>query len=78
MESPKLLSVHSASLTYQNLLFCRVPIKSILGFIIRTYKNVGFGRLSFMKCFQSTIPDGPRCKASGLQTGVQMRWQNSK
>ena len=24
--------------------FCRVPIKFILGFIIRTYKKVGFGR----------------------------------
>ena len=33
------------TLTYQNLLFCRVPINSILGFIIRTYKKVGFGRL---------------------------------
>ena len=31
------------TLTYQNLLFCRVPIKSILGFTIRTYKKVGFG-----------------------------------
>ena len=25
--------------------FCRVPIHSILGFIIRTYKKVGFGSL---------------------------------
>ena len=32
------------TLTLQNLLFCRVPIKFILGFIIRTYKKVGFGR----------------------------------
>ena len=32
-------------LTYQNLLFCRVPINSILGFIIRTYKNAGYGSL---------------------------------
>ena len=30
-------------MTYQNLLFCRVLINSILGFIIRTYKKVGFG-----------------------------------
>ena len=30
---------------YQNLLFGRVPINSILGFIVRTYKKVGFGRL---------------------------------
>ena len=33
------------TLTYQTLLFCRVPINPILGFIIRTYKKVGFGRL---------------------------------
>ena len=33
------------TLNYQNLLSCRVPINSILGFIIRTYKKVGFGRL---------------------------------
>ena len=25
--------------------FCRAPINSILGFIIRTYQKVGFGRL---------------------------------
>ena len=31
--------------TYQNLLFCRVPINPILGFVIRTYKKEGFGRL---------------------------------
>ena len=34
------------ALTYQNLLFCRVPINSILGFIIRTYKKVGFALVS--------------------------------
>ena len=28
------------TLTYQNLLFCRVPINSVVGFIIRTYKKV--------------------------------------
>ena len=33
------------TLAYQNLLFCRVPINSILGFIVRTYKEVGFGSL---------------------------------
>ena len=33
------------TLTYQNLLFCRAPINSILGFIIGTYKKVGFGSL---------------------------------
>ena len=32
------------TLAYQNLLFCRVPAKPILGFIIRTYKKVGFSR----------------------------------
>ena len=39
------------SLTYQTLQalpFCRVPINSILGFIIRTYEKVGFGRLRFI------------------------------
>ena len=33
------------TLTYQNLQKSRVPINSILGFIITTYKNIGFGRL---------------------------------
>ena len=33
------------TLTYQNLQKSRVPINSILGFIIRAYKKVGFGRL---------------------------------
>ena len=33
------------TLAYQTLLFCMVPINSILGFIIRTYKKAGFGRL---------------------------------
>ena len=33
------------TLTYQTLLFCRLPRNSILGFRIRTYKKVGFGRL---------------------------------
>ena len=33
------------TLTYQNLQKSRVPINSILGFIIRTYIKVGFGRL---------------------------------
>ena len=31
-------------LTYQNLLVCRVPINPILGFVIGTYKKVGFSR----------------------------------
>ena len=39
--------VSGFTLNYQNLLFCRVPINSILGFMIRTYKKVGFGSLAF-------------------------------
>ena len=42
---PKATLPPSPTLTYQNLLFCRVPIRSILGCRIRTYKNGGFGRL---------------------------------
>ena len=34
-----------STLTYQNLQKSRVPINSILGFIITTYKKIGFGRL---------------------------------
>ena len=30
--------------SYQNLLFYRIPINPILGFIIGTYKKVGFSR----------------------------------
>ena len=41
--NPK-LKVLNPTLTHQNLLFCRVPINSILGFIIRN-KKVGFGSL---------------------------------
>ena len=33
------------TLTYQNLHLRRVTINSILGFIIRTYKKIGFGSL---------------------------------
>ena len=36
------------TLTYQNLLFCRIPINPILGFIIRTYKKVGFSRSRYV------------------------------
>ena len=39
---PNIVFKAISTLAYQNLLFCRVPINSILGFIIRTYKNVGF------------------------------------
>ena len=35
------------TLTHQNLLFCNVLIKSILGFKIRTYKKVGYGSLGY-------------------------------
>ena len=35
-------SQESKAITYQNLLFCRVPINPMLGFIMRTYKKLGF------------------------------------
>ena len=38
---------HYTTLTYQNLLFCRVPINPIIGFIIRNYKKVGFASLTY-------------------------------
>ena len=38
-------SQESKAVTYQNLLFCRVPINPMLGFIMRTYKKVGLGSL---------------------------------
>ena len=38
-------SVAATIITYQTLLFWRVPINSIFEFITRTYKKVGFGRL---------------------------------
>ena len=41
------LFLEVSTLTYQNLLCCRVPINSILGSIIRTYKKVGFGSLRY-------------------------------
>ena len=37
----------AVTLTYQNPQKSRVPINSILGFIIRAYKKVGFGRLRY-------------------------------
>ena len=48
------------TLTYQNLLFCRVPINPILGFIIRTYKKVGFGRSRY-----ATYSESPNLEAPG-------------
>ena len=39
------------TLTYQNLLFSRFPINSILGIIIGPYKKVGFGRCSLHCAF---------------------------
>ena len=45
---PELQMNSDYTLTYQNLLFCRVPINSILGFIIRTYKKVGLGSLRYL------------------------------
>ena len=41
--------VGNYTLTYQNLQKSRVPINSILGFIIRIYKKVGFGRLRYIR-----------------------------
>ena len=38
------------TLNYQNLLVSRVPINSTLGFIIKTYKKVGFGSLRLRGC----------------------------
>ena len=59
--------VHSGTLRNSMgiyLLFCRVPKNSILGFIIRTYKKVGFGR------FRYSIPKPetpkPRFRVQGL------------
>ena len=47
LQLPKIVG-YWGTLTYQNLLFCRVPINSILGLIIRTYKKVGFGSLRYI------------------------------
>ena len=33
--------------THQNLLFCRVPVTPIVGFIIRTDRKVVFGRIRY-------------------------------
>ena len=52
------------ALTYQNLLFCRVPINSILRFIIRTCKKVGFGRLRYYTASQKS-------KAISVQMGTR-------
>ena len=41
--------VWNITLTYQNPQKNRVPINFILGFIIRTYKKVGFGRLRYCR-----------------------------
>ena len=53
------------TLTHQNLLFCRVPIDPILGFLIRTYKKVGFGRLRYKSLkYLLTQSPGPRFRFS--------------
>ena len=59
-----------STLTYQNLQKSRVPINSILGFIIRTYKKVGFGRLRYDMVweFQQTPTGMP--VACGISTAV--------
>ena len=51
------------TLTYQNLQKSRVPINSILGFIIRTYQKVGFGRLRYRAfCKETQTPEAPKSR----------------
>ena len=40
-------ATHPTITYHKNTFFCRAPISSILGFIIRTYKKVGFGSLRY-------------------------------
>ena len=46
-------------MNYHNLLFSSIPINSIVGFIIRTYKKVGYG--------VSGKPKGPSAPKVGLE-----------
>ena len=41
--------------TYKNLLVCRVPISSTLGYILRTHKQFGFGRLRYDMTFNTAL-----------------------
>ena len=49
------------TLSYQNLLVCRVPMNSILGFIMRTYKKVGYGSVRYTykqhKPYRHRVPE---------------------
>ena len=45
--------------TNQNPLFCRVPINSIYGFILGTYKIVGFGWFRYIWGIQAIGIGGP-------------------
>ena len=56
-------SVDMSTLSYQNLLFCRVPIKSILGLIVRAYKKVGYGRL---RSVVNEAHNAPQCGLRAL------------
>ena len=47
------------TLSYHNLLLCRVPINSILGFIIRTYKKVGYGSLRYILPKPTGLAEAP-------------------
>ena len=69
------------TLTYQNLLFCRVPINSMLGFIIRTYKKVGFGRFQVVQHLteQPSTSPSPKGRWKGLLAqGRQERREGCK
>ena len=61
-EDPKPLN---PILTYQNLLFCRVPINFILGLIMGTYKKVGYGSKVCSRSQTMGGHAGPRCRESG-------------
>ena len=52
-------------MTYQNLL-CRFPINSILGFIIRTYKKVGYDSLRYARQPAKSKPQPPAVNLSAL------------
>ena len=60
-----------STLTHQNLLFCRVPINSIIGFTLGTYKKVGFGRLRLRHCcdWDMTLA-GTMCFSIGIEVDI--------
>ena len=53
-------TMEGESLSYQNLLFRRVPINSILGFIIGAYKKVGYGSFRIFRQVWVHQDSGPR------------------